>query len=1226
MKRVQHDEAYYEHDDSENDNDDDSEKDDDEDDTTTNGYYQIKDRVSHRKMLRQRATYGVFWEDEEDGTNPTTIQKMDTKSRKRCKVSSYQQPSSTSGIIAAAPMFVKATAATSNSTATESLQTTTESRYSTNNETNKEHNTTTTTTGTATNPTNTNGTTQNHAFESGEEIRFLDHQPIASPSKQNSTTESIQYPMDTTTTTTTTTKITTDTIQQKEEEQKQQQQEQQDLKKQQEEANQRFWQLLQQGRGKTSNTSQLSSTKTILPTETTKQTNLEQSQSVFDNDMVTSTTTTSSRVQSSFQKDPNLGVWEKHTKGIGMKLLSKMGYKGSGGLIGRRNRPMDVPNDQKKETDATTTTTTTNNKDQGLSEKSGSSKTGIAQPVAVKVRPANMGLGYGNFKEASTLKTNRQIDAQVQGIPIPVVETDHKKSSSIHDPYKATKYSYSALPSNQDVMQEQSWRKGKLRKKSTRTFVPYSELLTGSSQDSKSTTTIIDMRGPRIPTTTDANGDTISSVVSPPQLAEEILYNVSVLLNTYESSLYSDSHLLKTYQQQQQALRTEMLSIQEQIKTKQQRQVKLEQIVKLIDEIEDIVSSSSSSDFVATMKSVEERILSLGATFTVEECHTMQYSEIIVPALLGNVLENALSQWDPFQTNPTTSEEFLRSALLLYPNNSIHEDPSPKNQFHSQMDLFQVRKTILTQYLLPYLKRKLDSSRWDITDIHQAEIALQVYEILDRLAREVGTKSTTKSNFTSQSQQEQQRNDDLNSNHMNSDPNKSWLLQNTLENEHNMYNNGDDVDETLLLSKLVNYELIHTIVYNKLTRAVQEWKPQLAEVHGSIKIQNRLDLWIVPWLPHFVCPENDPTTTIISALVNDCKRKIRNAVQILDQSISDDTCMIYRCLEMLRPWRNIFKQESLQNMVSTNIIPRLVRLLNQCPINIIESIDDVDDSTKESLWNDVITTLLEYHNLSLLTDLDFVSLMEGELLPNWANSMHQYMTQSLSILTHQPNNNNNKNATSVTETTTAARVISRYYTKWKIGILGDCSNNNNKNNGIVLYQKSHDILKRDSAVCCCFYTVLLMIEAWSKRDTDRLNHFGINTSAIYYRIVLARRKLELKHKNTQDWVRFDSMTSGIDREDTNVAEAHVRLHPSNNSTGTNTVPTFRDVVEEYARERDILFQPRLGNKAWKDGKQVFLFGTVPVYLEKNVAYAHVEGSTEWKAMPLDAIAKKNFQD
>ena len=40
---------------------------------------------------------------------------------------------------------------------------------------------------------------------------------------------------------------------------------------------------------------------------------------------------------------------------------------------------------------------------------------GISEAIQVKIRPANLGLGYGGFKEASTLKVNRQLEAQIRG-------------------------------------------------------------------------------------------------------------------------------------------------------------------------------------------------------------------------------------------------------------------------------------------------------------------------------------------------------------------------------------------------------------------------------------------------------------------------------------------------------------------------------------------------------------------------------------------------------------------------------------------------------------------------------------------------------------------------------------------------------------------------------------------------------------------------------------------
>ena len=49
--------------------------------------------------------------------------------------------------------------------------------------------------------------------------------------------------------------------------------------------------------------------------------------------------------------------------------------------------------------------------------------------------------------------------------------------------------------------------------------------------------------------------------------------------------------------------------------------------------------------------------------------------------------------------------------------------------------------------------------------------------------------------------------------------------------------------------------------------------------------------------------------------------------------------------------------------------------------------------------------------------------------------------------------------------------------------------------------------------------------------------------------------------------------------------------------------TFRDVVEDFSRQNDIPFAPRMGANALKDGKQIFLFGSVPVYFDKSVVFA-----------------------
>jgi len=102
----------------------------------------------------------------------------------------------------------------------------------------------------------------------------------------------------------------------------------------------------------------------------------------------------------------NIAKWERHTKGIGMKLMMKWGYDGTGGLGSKRRKRAQESADE-------------------------TNKGGVSRTIEVVVRPTNLGLGYGNFKEATQLLSNKILEAEMQGKdPTKVAKEANEKEGS----------------------------------------------------------------------------------------------------------------------------------------------------------------------------------------------------------------------------------------------------------------------------------------------------------------------------------------------------------------------------------------------------------------------------------------------------------------------------------------------------------------------------------------------------------------------------------------------------------------------------------------------------------------------------------------------------------------------------------------------------------------------------------------------------------------------------
>ena len=638
------------------------------------------------------------------------------------------------------------------------------------------------------------------------------------------------------------------------------------------------------------------------------------------------------------KKDPNLGKWEKHTKGIGMKLLTKMGYEGSGGLgtkkIKKKRAASAAAEDQKK-LDSFSTAAAQPSSSANEEEITTQIKKGISRPVEVVVRPNGLGLGFGNFKEQSQLKVNRQIEAEVRGIELPKEEDDdekNKKKKGIFDGIDE-----SLLPSTATLLDSSSWRKGRGKKKKKRKIINYQDILDQTTakqqEENDGKMKIIDMRGTATSSFTDMRdvppgSSTNSTITTEVPIGEELLHNVTLLLNTHEGQLRTASYMVQSTKSNISTLEKEVNEMKERREVIKQRSTKMKLALSVIDQAEGIIDMLSVSMKDANhierldygMKSLQSLFNNLYNNFSREERKALKFDSTLIPSIIKPILDALTSSLNPLtMTDFTTWMDHLTKGIQTL-----------CNEVGTINEKYVLRDMIYMQSIVPWVQGALNSSRWDVTV--QVEAGLGIYEYL------------VKSVPTSLQDAEAEEND--------------------------------------MLKEDITDELVRSAVLPKLVRAVSQWRPKLndngQQQQGQQQVVNPLHLWILPWLPYIA------NNSILGGLLDDVRRNLKKTLSFLSKSKSNDIEFIHCCMTTLSPWIRLFDESTVFELTSNSVTPRFARSLARVKIEI--------DSSKQD-WEH-LNVLFEYFNKGLMSSNDFISLIEGEVLSSWVYTLYSTLKQN----------------------------------------------------------------------------------------------------------------------------------------------------------------------------------------------------------------------------------------
>lgn len=262
--------------------------------------------------------------------------------------------------------------------------------------------------------------------------------------------------------------------------------------------------------------------------------------------------------------------WERHTKGIGSKLLAKFGFKG----------------------------------------RLGAREDGVSASIEVVVRPGAAGLGYGDIVEASALKSNKKLEAEWRGLEYKEEEVSVEVASGGRQGGRNKRKGDAAM---EGVRASQSWKKG--RQKERARVLTAADFLAATGEPSYAeggagaAYSIVDMRGAEARVITDLTGlggaavqggaytpgpgaSAVDREVAE-KLGEELMLNASTIVDMALAEVEEQSRALKHAERRLQQLRLSRENLAVSMAADDAKRLQLDRLSSVLTRVHEGVASQA---------------------------------------------------------------------------------------------------------------------------------------------------------------------------------------------------------------------------------------------------------------------------------------------------------------------------------------------------------------------------------------------------------------------------------------------------------------------------------------------------------------------------------------------------------------------------------------------------------------------------------------------------------